>query len=90
MHLSDHAAVRVQQRNVPPLILQWLATHGARSYDKHGARVCHFDKRAVRRLETNYGREIVRRLECFLDCYCVIGADETVVTAGHRYARIRN
>lgn len=90
MQLTEHASVRMQQRNVPPLILQWLADHGARSYDGHGAQICHFDKRAVRRLERAYGREVVRKLQCFLDCYCVLAEDEVVVTAGHRYARVRN
>ena len=88
--LTTHAAARVQQRALPPLVLDWLHTYGREHHDGRGATVLFFDKPARRRLERGVGREPVRRMKQWLNTYAVVGGDGQVVTAGHRFKRIRH
>jgi len=87
--ISDHASRRMQQRGIPPLIVEWLRDYGSIVHDKHGGVIHHFDKRARRSLEKRYGRTIVKRLAEFLDCYAVF-AEGRLVTTGRRYKRLRH
>jgi hypothetical protein len=86
---SMHARIRQQQRGLPPLVLHWLDDFGHEIHAPGGATLRHFDKRARRRLERTVGREPVRRMHEYLDAYAVYGPDGQVITAGHRYQRIR-
>ena len=88
MSVTNHAQKRAQQRSIPPLITDWLLDFGSTSYDKRGAQIQYFDKDARRRLEREVGRQVVRRLSDFLDCYAVF--DEGVlITTGWRLKRLR-
>lgn len=89
MKLSQHAAVRAQQRSIPPLIQQWLLQHGARTY-RHGAQIRHFDKKARKVLAACYGRLVVDRLGPLLDSYLVVSENETVITVGHRFKKVQH
>ena len=86
--LSRHAATRMQQRSLPPLVLQWLEDYGAERYDGHGGVIRFFDKRARRALERSVGREPGRRMQDWLDAYVVLAHDGTTVTVGRRYRRL--
>jgi len=86
--LTRHAATRMQQRGVPPIIIDWLQVFGAEEHDKHGGVIRYFDKAARRRLEQSIGRPVVRRMQDLLGAY-LVEADGRVVTVGHRHARIR-
>lgn len=86
--LTAHAATRVQQRALPPLVLDWLHTYGHEHHDGRGATVLFFNKTARRRLERGVGREPVRRMKQWLNAYAVVSDDGQVVTAGHRFKRI--
>lgn len=88
--MSTHGAGRAQQRGIPPLVIDWLSDYGVERHDRHGARLLYFDKLARRRLERAVGREPVRRMHEYLDAYLVLSNDGIVVTAGHRFTRIRN
>ena len=85
---TDHGRLRMQQRGIPPLIVQWLEAYGSEKFDHRGGCILHFDKRARRRLEREVGREPVRRMHEWMDAYIVVAMDGTVVTVGHRYERI--
>jgi hypothetical protein len=85
---SRHATVRMQQRGLPPLVLQWLEDYGAEQYDGHGGIVRFFDKRSRRTLERAVGREPVRRMHEWLDAYSVVAHDGSTITVGRRYRRI--
>ena len=37
MNMTYHAAIRSQQRGIPPLVMQWLDQFGEECYDGHGA-----------------------------------------------------
>jgi hypothetical protein len=86
---SDHARVRMQQRGVPPLIVEWLLQYGAQVYDHRGARIRYFDKKSRKRIRRAVGDIALRRLHELFDCYAVVAEDGTVVTVGHSYGRIR-
>ena len=89
-NLTNHAAARVQQRALPPLVLDWLHAYGHEHHAGRGATVLCFDKPARRRLERAVGREPVRRMKQWLNTYAIVSGDGQVVTAGHRFKRIRH
>lgn len=85
-YLSRHAATRVQQRGVPPLILNWLLDYGAEEFDGRGGIVRYFNNQAVRHLEREVGHAPVARLSEYLRCYLVESArDGGVITVGKRH-----
>jgi hypothetical protein len=84
-----HAQARMQQRGVPPLIIQWLEAFGEEHHDHHGAIILYFSKRSRRRLEQNFGSTPLRRLGEWMNAYAVIGSDGTLVTTGTRWKRIK-
>lgn len=87
---TNHARNRAQQRCVPPLIELWLLDYGELAYDGHGGVRRFFSKRSLRQMERTFGREPLRCLRSFLDCYLVEASDNgDVITVGHRTARIR-
>ena len=88
MRLTHHAEIRMQQRTIPPLILDWLIDYGATSYDKHGARKRYFDKRSRKRLMKEVGKSIVSQLSKHLTVYAVT-TDDSVITVGYRTKRIK-
>lgn len=90
MNPSHHALTRLQQRGIPPLIIQWLEAYGEEQHDHHGAIVLHFSKRSRRRLEQNVGAVPLRRLNEWMDSYAVIGTDGALITAGTRWKRIKH
>lgn len=85
-----HLQQRMQQRGVPPLIVQWLEDFGKEGYNHEGCIVLSFDKNAKRRLEQAVGREPVRRMSEWLKAYLVISIDGVRITTGIRYRRIKN
>ncbi len=87
MVISNHAAQRLQERNIPPLIVEWLYEFGA-VVRSHGADKLYFDKAARRRLESLVGHEVISRLGGLLDHYLVINGDR-LVTAARRTCRVR-
>lgn len=88
MMATRHAQARMQQRGIPPLIVQWLEAFGEEQHDHNGSVILYFSKRARRRLEQNVGAAPVRRLSEWLNAYVVISSDGAIVTAGMRWKRI--
>jgi hypothetical protein len=86
--VTRHAGQRMQQRSIPPVVVDWLIGYGATEHDHRGSEIRYFDKKARRQLSSDVGGQIVRRLEAFLDTYLVLGTDGRVVTIGHRTQRI--
>lgn len=86
--VSHHAQARMQQRGVPPILLDLLDAYGATQYDHHGAAVRYFDKAARRRLRLSEGDALYRALETKLNVYAVVARDGCLVTVGRRDHRI--
>lgn len=89
MNTSKHAQTRIQQRAIPPLIITWLEEYGAHKRGAGGAEIVYFDKKSRRALERDAGKRVVELLADLLNAYLVL-VEETVVTVGYRYRRIRN
>lgn len=86
---SAHAAIRAQQRGIPPLIDQWLDLYGKERYDGHGGVVVYLDKSSIRRMEHDMGREPVRRLSTWRNAYKIKSShDGCTITTGLRNKRI--
>lgn len=87
MELSRHAAIRCQQRGIPPLIRQWLHDYGS-EIQTHGATKRFFDREAKRRLAADVGAQVVDRMGSLLNIYIVVSRG-TEVTAAPRTRRIK-
>jgi hypothetical protein len=88
MKLTQHAEVRLEQRAISPLIVDWLLDFGATKYDKHGAKLRFFDKSSRKKLTKIVGKPIVGQLAKQLSAYIVTGND-CVITVGYRTKRIK-
>lgn len=85
---SHHALDRLQQRGLPPIVIELLARFGA-SERSHRAEKIFFDKQARKELRRYLGgARSMRVIEPWLNAYAVLGDDGTVVTAGFREKRI--
>lgn len=83
---TQHAAQRIQQRGIPPLVSNWLLDYGERNFDGHGGVIRYFSHRGVRKMERELGRAAVKRMSEFLRCYLVESSnDGAVITVGKRY-----
>ena len=84
--LTAHASSRVQQRSIPPIIIEWLMRFGIQRWSR-GAAVYEFDKDSRRRLRRHIGQRLFASVEHWLDAYTVIGDRRQVVTVGWRQQR---
>ena len=88
MNMTRHAKARLQQRAIPPLIIDWLYRYGSRFTGVNGTTVCFFDKQSRRYLASEVGHVVVRRLADMMDAYLVLSND-CIITVGHRYKPLR-
>ena len=88
--LTRHGRTRMQQRRVPPLIVEWLSDYGACRHDCRGAELRYFDKRARKSLAREVGAAVLAQLSSYLDTYLVTDDTGTVITVGYRTRRIRH
>ena len=86
--MSQHAARRVQQRCIPPLVIDLLLEFGASEPAGDGTTKMYFDKAARKRLKA-YAGPVASLLEQHLDVYAVVAADTKLVTVAHRNERIQ-
>ena len=87
---TRHADTRSQQRGIPPLVSQWLDQYGREEYDGRGGIRLYFDKRSIRAMERDLGREPVRRMDSYLRCYKLVSPlDGVNLTVGHRRNHVR-
>jgi len=87
--LSHHAAVRLQQRSIPPLVADLLDLYGARQPAGRGADIVYMDKAARRRMSQVLGSAAVAALKPLLSAYLIESEDGEVITAGWRCARVQ-
>ena len=85
---SRHAETRMQQRAVPPLVVNWLQQYGEEKHDHRGAVIRYFSKQSKRALQRDIGNLPIKRMSDYLGTY-LIERDGVVITVGHRYKRIK-
>lgn len=86
--LTHHAAVRSQQRGIPPRAIEALIDFGTEHHDHHGAVVLLLDHAATKRLARAQhlrGTE----LNALRGLYAVLSGDGRVCTVGHRTRRLQ-
>jgi hypothetical protein len=87
--LTAHAQARLQQRAIPPLVVDLLMQFGSPSRC-NGAERLMFDKTAVKRLRRHLGGERgLKVVERWLNVYAVVGDNGLLVTAAHKSERFR-
>jgi hypothetical protein len=87
--VSGHARDRLQQRAVPPFVLELLQRFGS-SMRCGGAERIFFDKAARRRVKDYLGGSRgLRAVESWLGVYMVLGDNGRVVTVAHQERRFR-
>lgn len=89
MQLSRHAQMRLAQRAIPPVAIDWLLQFGQAQRAGDGTRYA-FDKKGRRRLESYLGSIGLKSPEKVLDAYLVVSDEEIVITAGYRTRRFGN
>ena len=86
MKLTKHAKIRMQQRGIPRLAIDWLAAYGEVDHQR-GSELFYFTRRARQALERDVGRRMLKRNEKVLNAYMVC-AEGQIATVGHRFQRV--
>ena len=88
MKITQHAAKRMQQRHLPPLIIDLLQRYG-QIRNQAGATVFFFDEKGCKHAEIEL-RATLARLDKLRDAYLVEANDsKQVVTLGYRFKRVK-
>ncbi|MCJ7555965.1 MAG: DUF4258 domain-containing protein [Gammaproteobacteria bacterium] len=87
--LSTHARVRMQQRGIPPKVVESLLQCGRVQHDHHGGRIVFFDRSAWHRACQDGFGSLLREAGRYRRAYLVLGDDGMVRTVSHRYRRIK-
>ena len=86
--LSDHAAIRSQQRGIPMAAIETLLEYGKPIPAKGGLSYA-MDKRSRRKALAELGEAEYRVIEKWLNCYAIVSLDGTLLTVAHRTRRFR-
>lgn len=89
LSLTHHAAVRLQQRSIPPLVAELLDCYGARQRAGRGAEMVYMDKAARRRMRQALGAAAVDALTPLLSAYLIESESGHVITVGWRCTRVQ-
>jgi hypothetical protein len=90
MNMTHHAAIRSQQRGIPPLIDLWLDQYGEEEYDGHGGIRRYFSRASIRTMEREFGREPLSKLSEYFNSYKVSSSNNgQTITVGHRTKRVK-
>lgn len=86
LNFSKHARARMQQRSIPPIVVDWLVDFGHCEYGHDGTRTYFFDK-ASRREFKSYAGPVFGSVNEFLNVYAVVSVDSQVITVAVRQER---
>lgn len=87
LKLTRHAAVRQQQRGVPPMIIDLLLDYGSVERAGKGVTTYYFDRAARRKVLAYVGR-LSAAVEPFFDYYAVVASDGRIITIAPRLQRV--
>lgn len=80
-----HAETRLQQRGIPPMVIDLLMQFGSASRCG-GAERLMFDKSALKRLRRHLGRDRgLKLIDRWLNVYAVIGDNGQLITTAHKH-----
>lgn len=87
---THHAAIRAQQRAIPPFVDRLLDEFGEEEHDGHGCVRLYFSHRSVRRMERALGQQPTGMFKRYLRAYKVEScSDGATITRGWRTQPLR-
>jgi hypothetical protein len=86
--LSRHAAIRSQQRGIPPHAIDYLLAFGREHHDHHGAVILLLDRASIRHLSRSAGLR-GSDVDNLRGLYAVVAGNGRVTTVGHRTRRLQ-
>ena len=90
MNMSKHAAVRQQQRGIPPVVVDLLLDWGcAVPAEGEDCTRYFFDKNARRSIKAHYG-QMASQVSRYLDCYAVVSEEGRVITVAHQIKKFNH
>lgn len=88
--LTRHAVTRMQQRGINLDTVACVLAFGQTKHDRHGAIIHYLNKKARKHIQTQAGKNLIKRLDKLMNTYVVVSCDGNILTIGHRYKPIRN
>lgn len=85
--VSHHAYVRMQQRGIDAIAIDYLLSFGEERLANKGASIVYFDKGTKKKLFAQLDKDQRVKLEHQVNAYLILGADGNIVTVGHRTRR---
>ena len=86
--MTQHAAIRMQQRGIKENTLDYLFEFGAKMHDSRGCIIVFFDKQARKRLKETPDSKQPRLIQSQMDAYAVVSVRGEVLAVGHRIKKI--
>ena len=85
---SQHAAIRTQQRGIPPEVASLLVDYGREIFDGQGGVVRYFTPKSIRTMSNDVGQATVKKMSEYLRCYLVQSSEDgAIITVGKRHAK---
>lgn len=86
--ITQHAAIRMQQRGIKEQTLECLLKFGSKIRRDRGCFMMLFDKHARNRLLKLVDSNLYVFLQSQIDAYAIVSANGEVLTVGHRFKKI--
>lgn len=83
---TKHAAVRMQQRGIPRVVVALLLKYGKKTKARRGGKLCYFGNEGRKRVRRYLGHARAREFEHCLKTVAIIDGDQ-VVTCVNRWDR---
>lgn len=88
-HITQHAAIRMQQRGIKEDTLNCLFKYGSKVHDGRGCVIVYFDKQALKRIKQTHPKNFsLKSFESQTSAYAVVSIRGEVLTVGHRSKKI--
>lgn len=85
---TTHAAIRLQQRGIPPVVSDMLLAYGDEKFDGHGGVIRYFSATGLQELSSDLGKGSSKFVERYRNCYLVQAIDDgAVITVSKRHAK---
>lgn len=78
VQMTNHAAIRRQQRGIPPLVIDWLLAYGQREKSR-GATKVRFDRKARKALARDVGCRTLSLMSKYLSVALVVDPETDLV-----------
>ena len=80
MHITRHAQARIQQRAIPPFVIDLLQDYGEVSYHR-GREIFQFTQKSCRTIKRDLGREQLPAIEKYFNAYIVTQENNLITVA---------